>query len=120
MPILRADQVVGMLRRGGSARRPADGEARFRVGDRVQVRNVHPYGHTRMPRYVRGRCGLVSRDHGTFVLPDSNAAGRGECPQHVYSVCFTGRELWGPDAPRGDRVYVDLWDDYLVGMPGGR
>jgi len=83
------------------------------------VLNRHPYTHTRMPRYVRGRCGIVDRDHGLFVLPDSNAQGLGECPQHVYSVRFTGVELWGPDAPATDRIYVDLWDGYLAAETDG-
>jgi nitrile hydratase len=86
---------------------------RFRPGDRVAARNLHPPGHTRLPRYVRGRRGVVDRDHGVFIFPDSHALGLGRKPQHVYSVRFAARELWGPDAPPNDAVYVDLWDDYL-------
>jgi nitrile hydratase len=51
-----------------------------------------------MPRYVRGKSGAVERDHGVFVFPDTNAIGQGEKPQHVYSVRFMGRELWGDQA----------------------
>ena len=86
---------------------------RFEPGDRVVTRNVHPLGHTRLPRYVRGRQGVIDRDHGVFIFPDTHALGLGKTPQHVYSVRFAARELWGPAAPAHDAVYVDLWDDYL-------
>ncbi len=56
---------------------------------------------------------LIERDHGVFVFPDTNAIGLGKKPQHVYSVRFTARELWGPQASPRDSVFVDLWDDHL-------
>jgi nitrile hydratase len=90
---------------------------RFQVGQAVLARNVHPIGHTRLPRYVRGRRGEIAIDHGVFIFPDTHAAGQGTRPQHVYSVRFTARELWGPDAPARDTVHVDLWDDYLEVAP---
>ena len=34
-----------------------DVPARFGPNDRVRARNLHPRGHTRQPRYVRGRAG---------------------------------------------------------------
>jgi len=48
-----------------------------------------------------------------FPLPDTNAAFQGENPQHVYSVRFEARELWGDQAKPQDLVYLDLWDSYL-------
>jgi nitrile hydratase len=86
------------------------------VGDKVVVKNEHPLGHTRMPRYVRGRQGTIHLDHGIFVFPDTNSLGEGkrkENPQHCYNVMFDASELWGSVANARDRVYVDLWDDYL-------
>jgi nitrile hydratase subunit beta len=87
--------------------------ARFRPGQRVRARNINPPGHTRLPRYTRGKSGVVHRDHGVFVFPDTNAHFLGENPQHVYSVRFTAQELWGSQALPEDSVYVDLWDAYL-------
>src|SRR3972149_4073939 len=55
-------------------------------------------GHARVPRYVRGRQGVVDRDHGVFIFPDTHALDLGKKPQHVYSVRFAARELWGPAA----------------------
>jgi nitrile hydratase len=106
-----------MLRNRRAARVDASIAAAFRVGDAVRARNLNPLGHTRVPRYVRGRRGAVVIDHGVFVFPDTHAAGQGKKPQHVYSVRFTARELWGDDAPARDGVCVDLWDDYLEAAP---
>jgi nitrile hydratase subunit beta len=90
---------------------------RFAVGDSVVTRNVHPVGHTRLPRYARGKQGTIHRLHGSHTFPDTNAHGLGENPQPVYSVRFEARELWGDSAePRGV-VYLDLWDSYLYPAP---
>jgi nitrile hydratase len=85
----------------------------FEVGQRVRARNLNPVGHTRLPRYARGKIGIVDRDHGVYLFPDTNAHGQGEKRQHVYSVRFEARELWGEAASPRDSVYIDLWDDYL-------
>lgn len=86
---------------------------RFTKGDRVRARNINPTGHTRLPRYVRGKAGVVGRDWGVFVFPDTNAHNAGKKPQHCYSVVFDARELWGKPAGARERVHIDLWEDYL-------
>jgi nitrile hydratase len=106
-------ELLELFQTGISTRRDAGKAPRFRVGDDVVVKNEHPEGHTRMPRYVRGHRGSVYLDHGVFVFPDSNAKGEGEQPQHCYSVAFTAKELWGSAANTRDHIYVDLFDDYL-------
>jgi nitrile hydratase len=111
--ILRRDEVVKLLSTGNPFRVDADIPPRFKPGDAVITRNRHPIGHTRLPRYARGRHGIIDRDHGVFVFPDTNAARRDKKPQHCYSVRFTAHELWGPDAPASELIYIDLWDDYL-------
>jgi nitrile hydratase len=85
----------------------------FKVSQRVRARNLNPAGHTRLPRYARGKTGVIVRDHGVYLFPDSNAHFLGEKRQHVYSVRFTARELWGANASPRDSVHLDLWDDYL-------
>lgn len=87
--------------------------ARFGIGDRVVARNLNVTGHTRLPRYVRGKRGVIESDWGTYVFADSNAHHGGDRAQHVYSVSFAARELWGKDAPRSDTLRIDLWEDYL-------
>jgi len=115
VPALTAEAVVPTMLKGCSARRcEAELATRFAVGDTVRVRNLNPTGHTRLPRYVRGRIGKVGAVRGVFVFPDSNAATGEELPHTVYSVRFTARSLWGPDAPHlEDAVNLDLWDTYL-------
>jgi nitrile hydratase len=75
---------------------------------------MHPVGHTRLPRYARGKYGVITRDHGVWALQDTDAAGeRVGGPQHVYTVRFAARELWGAAASPRDAVFVDLWEDHL-------
>jgi nitrile hydratase len=102
-----------MLAKGSPSTRPVAVTPRFHVGERVRARNINPQGHTRLPRYARGKVGTIERDHGVFVFSDSDAQGLGEKPQHVYSVRFLARDLWGGEAHPSDSVYVDLWDDHL-------
>ena len=110
---LSLDEVLTRQRNMRSARLNDDVAPRYHVGDQVRGRNIHPKGHTRIPRYVRGRLGIIDRDHGVFIFPDTNAVFAGKRPQHLYSVCFTAREIWGTKAVNKDKVYVDMWDDYL-------
>ncbi|MGO4331188.1 nitrile hydratase subunit beta [Cupriavidus sp. 2TAF22] len=110
--VLAADQVSGALARGSPSARPACGEARFRPGQRVRARMMHPPGHTRLPRYCRGRQGEIVAVHGAHVFPDASATGAGEQPQWLYTVRFDAAELWGPDTTASS-VSVDCWEPYL-------
>ena len=111
--VLRPGEVERLLSTGNPFRVDADIPPRFKAGDTVITRNIHPLGHTRLPRYARSRRGIIDRDHGVFVFPDTNAARRDKKPQHCYSVRFEARELWGPEAPETEFIHIDLWDDYL-------
>ena len=86
---------------------------RFQVGDRVRASNINPVTHTRLPRYARGKSGTIERDNGVSPFPDTSVYGLGNKPQHVYSVRFSAREIWGDHAAPQDSVHIDLWDDYL-------
>lgn len=90
-----------------------DVKANFNVGDAIVSKNMHPHHHTRIPRYVRGKRGVVEKDYGVFLLPDTNGHSGPDKPQHVYSVRFMARELWGDDASPKDSLYIDLFDDYM-------
>jgi len=92
---------------------PSGPQPRFALGGRVRVRNDHPRGHTRCPRYVRGRCGEVVRIDGRFPLPDVAAHLPQRCEQFQYCVRFAAAELWGAAAGMGESVHVDLWENYL-------
>ena len=112
-PALTAEKAAALVAKGVPASRDVPMTPRFRAGDRVRARNMHPVGHTRLPRYARGKFGTINRDHGVFVFPDTNAHFLGEKPQHVYSVRFAARELWGEQASSRHSVFLDMWDDYL-------
>ncbi len=118
------DAAAARIAAGGPAplapgrRRPGfvreiEREPRFSPGQRVRALLLHTPGHTRLPRYVRGKRGEIARLHAGFVFPDSNAHGRGESPQYLYSVHFDARELWGDEAEDGASLRIDLFESYL-------
>jgi len=112
-PPLPAEGVWPAIEGGATTRMPADGiAARFATGDAVIARNINPTGHTRLPRYARGKRGIVHADRGVFSFADSNARGDGPCPQHLYTVAFTPEALWGETKGKA-KIYLDLWDNYL-------
>ena len=111
--LIAGDAIPGLLRERISGKQDDPVPASFHPGDAVRARNIHPQHHTRAPRYIRGNTGTVKRDYGFFTVPDSNAQNAAAPPQHVYSVRFTAREVWGPEAPARDALYIDMWDDYL-------
>jgi len=97
----------------GKFARAAPAPAKFKPGDRVRARNIHPATHTRLPRYARGHVGVVELNHGCQVFPDSAATGAGENPQWLYTVVFNGSELWGQDADPTLKVSIDAFEPYL-------
>ena len=110
--VLKAADVKAAMLKGG----PVDMEIKhpplYKRGDRVHILNFNPEGHTRLPRYARGKFGTVDIHHGAHVFPDSNALGIRE-GQHLYGVIFTSDELWGLEAKTNFKVSIDLWEPYL-------
>ncbi|MFB4163282.1 nitrile hydratase subunit beta [Alteribacillus sp. JSM 102045] len=96
---------------GASTHRQLSTLAKFEVGAKVKTNNVHPSGHTRLPRYARGKYGVVHAVYGAHVFPDDHAHGKGENPEYLYSIRFEGQELWG--VKQSNPVYLDLWESYL-------
>jgi len=108
----RIDDVERIMARGQFAR-PAPAPAKFKPGDRVRAKNIHPRTHTRLPRYVRGHVGVVERSHGCHVFPDTAAMDLGENPQWLYTVVFDGSELWGSDGDSTVKVSIEAFEPYL-------
>ena len=117
MPLLTPEIVPGLISTGASCRVDEDVPAQFKTGDRVEIKNINPATHTRLPRYVRGKTGVVERDHGVFAFPDTGAHGLGHKAQHAYSVKFSFQELWGEDAAPNMFLYIDMFDDYMRPAP---
>jgi nitrile hydratase len=97
----------------GSFFRDAQVPARFALGQRVRTKNIHPATHTRLPRYARGRAGVIEAIRGCHVFPDSAAIGAGENPQWLYTVLFEGRELWGDNTDPTLKVSIEAFEPYL-------
>ncbi len=109
---LAAADVPSTLSRG-SFTRPAQAPARFKAGDRVRTKNIHPHTHTRLPRYARDRVGTIEAIRGCHVFPDTAAQGKGDDPQWLYTVLFDGRELWGKDSDPALKVSIEAFEPYL-------
>jgi nitrile hydratase len=109
---LSAAEVPNTITRG-SYGRPAKAAARFKPGDRVRTKNIHPKTHTRLPRYARDRVGIVEAVRGCHIFPDTVAIGKGEDPQWLYTVVFEGRELWGDSVEPSLRVSIEAFEPYL-------
>lgn len=111
--VLTAENVAGVLARGGPCDRPVEAAPRFKPGESVRARNINPPTHNRLPRYAKGKIGRIEAVQGGFVFPDDNAHGRGENPQWVYTVVFDARELWGEGTDPKHAVSIDAWESYL-------
>jgi nitrile hydratase subunit beta len=115
-PPLRADAAARELAKGAPYDRLEEASPRFAIGEEVRALNLHPMGHTRLPRCARGARGRIEGIHGVFVFPDSNARGLGPSPQWLYCVRFAGPELWGPGGDPRLEVSIDAWESYLEGV----
>jgi nitrile hydratase len=113
-PPPRSRLVLAVLRRVQGSGRRAERPPRFEIGQRVVVTSEPPVGHTRRPAYVRGRRGTIRLAHGPQVFADRHAEDGVEIAQHLYTVAFDGRELWGDGAEPNTTVCVDLFESYLA------
>lgn len=112
--VLQAADVAAVLAKGSATERTASSAARFHAGQRVRTRAVAVPHHTRLPGYVRGKCGVIEKVLGVHVFADTHAQGQGEQPQWLYTVVFDETELWGNQSPpQGLKVSVDAWESYL-------
>jgi len=109
---LTLDDVPNTTKRG-NFERPAPAAAKFKSGDRVRTRNINPETHTRLPRYARGKLGVVEAVRGCHVYPDTAAIGAGDHPQWLYTIAFSGRELWGEEADPSVSVSIEAFEPYL-------
>ena len=109
---IKPEDAIKLTARGSYAR-TASAPAQFAVGDSIRAKNINPPTHTRLPRYVRGHAGVVEAIRGCHVFPDSITTGKGEDPQWLYTVVFSGRDLWGPESDPLVKVSVEAWEPYL-------
>ena len=110
---LTPEIIDAVVKSGIPSHREEGPKAKYAVGDKVRARNMHTKGHTRLPRYARGRVGTIELLHGNHVFPDTAAHANGENPEPLYAVRFSAQELWGDTATAKDSFCVDLWQSYL-------
>jgi len=106
-------KAQALLKNGVDCRGVSDDPPQFQVGEVVRAKVMHPITYTRLPRYVRGKVGTITKVHGVYVFPDTVGQRLETKPQYVYSVRFAAQELWGPDASLKDVLHIDLFDDHL-------
>ena len=111
---MNAEKVSAVLAKGTPANRTPQDPAKYKVGDSITTKNIHPTHHTRLPRYLRGHVGEVVIVHGAHVFPDFSAHDKGDNPQWLYTVRFKATDLWGEDKNSNDHVHADLWEPYFV------
>jgi len=104
--------VQRVMTRANFAREPR-AKPVFAIGECVRTKKIHPATHTRLPRYARDKVGIVERINGCHVFPDSNAHGKGDNPQWLYTVVFAGPELWGPESDPTLKVSIEAFEPYL-------
>jgi nitrile hydratase len=115
--VLHAADVAATLAKGSPTERAATTPARFKTDDRVRTRSAEVDHHTRLPGYTRGKVGWIESVRGAHIFADSHAQGHGEDPQWLYTVAFSGRELWGDEAAGDLTVSIDAWEPYLEPAP---
>ncbi len=85
----------------------------YAIGDRVQVKSEHVACHTRMPAYIRGKCGVVVGVSPTYPFPDAHAHGVEAADEPTYDVRFSTADLW-PDSADAASVHVGVFESYLT------
>lgn len=87
--------------------------ARFKVGDRVRVKDMPTIFYTRTQKYVRGMRGTIAALTYPDLLPVDEAWDRYDAPQEQYYIVrFQQKDLWA-EYPFGNDTlqseYPDMW-----------
>lgn len=111
VPASSSEQRVSGASTTGEA--PAEPVHHFAIGDRIRAKQVHPEGHTRLPRYLRGKVGEVVRLYRAQGFQDHAPMSDHQGLQPVYAVRFDGRVVWGESAEPNSSVLLDMWEAYM-------
>ncbi len=108
-----AAKMIDLHSRHHPLQRESTSEPAFTIGDTLRTRNVHPLGHTRLPRYARGKECVVVDYYGFQDFDDTMPLGVEAQPEPVYAVRFQAQDLWGESAEPNTTVCLDMWESYL-------
>lgn len=85
---------------------------KFQIGQIVNVKNVCPNKHHRVPRYLKGKIGKVTEYLGLVDNPELAAYSKGNTELYpLYRVCFEQKSLWGGE--QDGEIYADLAEKWL-------
>ena len=74
------------------------GHSRFKVGDRVRVKDLPNLFYSRTQMYVRGVVGTITACTYQDVIPEDEAFNRDGRLEQYYIVRFRQKDLW-PEYP---------------------
>lgn len=88
--------------------------ARFKVGDRVKVKDAPHLFYSRTQMYVRGVSGVIAFRSYESLIPEDEAFGREDGrPQQFYIVRFRQKDLWEEYKFENDTLQTELPDGWL-------
>lgn len=86
---------------------------KFKIGDEIRAKNMHPIGHTRLPRYCRGKAGIIDFVYDYWRVDDTPPAGEDHAIEPLYRIKFEAKTLWGEEAEPNQVLYIDMFESYL-------
>jgi nitrile hydratase len=108
----RAKGAFPLSAPSASGRTNVPTRGRFKLGDRVRVREDYVPGHVRMPAYIRGKTGTVVSESPAYPFPDAHAHGVESQDEPTYDVRFRSEDLWPNSADRA-LVHAGVFQSYL-------
>ena len=108
----RAQGAFPLAAPSAAGRTNATVRERFKLGDRVRVRDDYVPGHVRMPAYIRGKTGVVVDESPAYPFPDAHAHGIQAQDEPTYDVRFRSEDLW-PNSSDPALVHVGVFQSYL-------
>ena len=86
---------------------------RFKVGDRVQVRDMPNMFYTRTQNYVRGVTGTIAASTYKDLIPEDEAFNYDGRLEQYYIVRFRQKDLWEEYPFDNDTLQTEFPDHWL-------
>ena len=86
---------------------------RFKVGDRVQVRDMPNMFYTRTQNYVRGVTGTIAASTYKDLIPEDEAFNYDGRLEQYYIVRFRQKDLWEEYPFENDTLQTEFPDRWL-------
>jgi len=88
--------------------------ARFKIGDRVRVKDLPAAFYTRTQMYVRGMTGTIARLNYPDLIPVDEAWCRYNASQEQYYIVrFRQKDLWAEYPFENDTLQSEYPDSWL-------